>query len=279
MKGLSVSTVVVFLLALCDGYAGATSVVKDDFNDGVIDPGLWSIVESQSAIIDEVDGAVSISALAGEPSSSGELRSEIQLVGGFDVWVDYDWLAYDESGDARAILRVQNVDGSEGVVLSCHRWGDGYSRELILHHFYAGDTSNVVVGIRFPLSGRLRIRREGATFYGYYWDSADWSLIGSVDAFDTDGYAVIFDNNWSNNYPPAAFEVHWDNFHAQADYIPGAPVWGDVNKDLTADARDVQLVINEALGIETVYECDLNGDRCINALDVQLVINAALGIP
>ncbi len=53
---------------------------------------------------------------------------------------------------------------------------------------------------------------------------------------------------------------------------------GDVNRDSRVDALDVQLVINEALGIETGWDCDLNGDGFVDALDVQLVINIALGV-
>jgi len=54
--------------------------------------------------------------------------------------------------------------------------------------------------------------------------------------------------------------------------------FGDVNGDGNVDALDVQLVINEALGIHTGYDCDLNGDESVNAIDVQLVINTALGM-
>jgi len=53
---------------------------------------------------------------------------------------------------------------------------------------------------------------------------------------------------------------------------------GDVNGNGSVDALDVQLAINEALGISGPYDCDLTGDSLVNALDVQLVINAALGI-
>jgi hypothetical protein len=53
---------------------------------------------------------------------------------------------------------------------------------------------------------------------------------------------------------------------------------GDVNGDTSTNAIDVQLVINEALGIDTGYSCDINDDGPVNAVDVQLVINAALGI-
>jgi len=54
--------------------------------------------------------------------------------------------------------------------------------------------------------------------------------------------------------------------------------FGDVNGDGSVNAIDVQLVINEALGIHTGYDCDLNGDESVNAIDVQLVINTALGM-
>ena len=40
---------------------------------------------------------------------------------------------------------------------------------------------------------------------------------------------------------------------------------------------DVQLVINEALGIIPAVN-DLNGDSVVNVVDVQIEINAALGL-
>ena len=57
------------------------------------------------------------------------------------------------------------------------------------------------------------------------------------------------------------------------------PGLGDVNgSGGTADAVDVQLVINAALGLPVEYDCDLNEDDHVNAIDIQLVVNAALGI-
>ena len=53
---------------------------------------------------------------------------------------------------------------------------------------------------------------------------------------------------------------------------------GDVNGDETVNAVDVQLVINDALGLSVGWDCDINDDDTVNAVDVQLVINAALGI-
>ncbi|MBI4556253.1 MAG: right-handed parallel beta-helix repeat-containing protein, partial [Candidatus Hydrogenedentes bacterium] len=52
----------------------------------------------------------------------------------------------------------------------------------------------------------------------------------------------------------------------------------EVNGDAEVNALDVQLVINAALGVETIRLADLNGDATVDAVDVQLIINAALGL-
>jgi len=65
------------------------------------------------------------------------------------------------------------------------------------------------------------------------------------------------------------------NFQLEVAAAAGDP---DVNGDNGVNAVDVQLVINEALGINTGYNCNIDGAGNVNAVDVQLVINAALGI-
>ena len=51
----------------------------------------------------------------------------------------------------------------------------------------------------------------------------------------------------------------------------------DSNGDGVTNVADVQLIINEALGIIPAVN-DLNGDGVVNVVDVQIVINAALGL-
>ncbi|MCD6288028.1 MAG: hypothetical protein J7M12_02825 [Candidatus Hydrogenedentes bacterium] len=53
---------------------------------------------------------------------------------------------------------------------------------------------------------------------------------------------------------------------------------GDVDRNGSRNASDIQFVINRALGIPVVHNCDINNDGTVNAIDVQLVINAVLGI-
>ncbi|MCP4642833.1 MAG: hypothetical protein GY851_20465, partial [bacterium] len=56
------------------------------------------------------------------------------------------------------------------------------------------------------------------------------------------------------------------------------PIAGDVDLSGSVDAIDVQLVINDALGIDVAFTCDVDYSGSTNAVDVQLVINAALTI-
>jgi uncharacterized repeat protein (TIGR01451 family) len=51
----------------------------------------------------------------------------------------------------------------------------------------------------------------------------------------------------------------------------------DINGDGTVNVVDVQLIINEALGVTPAVN-DLNGDSVVNVVDVQILINAALGL-
>lgn len=65
---------------------------------------------------------------------------------------------------------------------------------------------------------------------------------------------------------------------AQVDFLKGPAPNGDVNGSGAADAVDVQLVVNAALGVPMAADTDVNGDGATNAVDVQLVVNAALGV-
>jgi len=120
-------------------------------------------------------------------------------------------------------------------------------------------------GEEWPLAGFLPVNDDNHIGEGHVsftiWPKPDLPL-GTVI---TNQAAIVFDIN----DPIVTNEVF---------NTIGVIINGDVNGDGDVNALDVQLVINEALGIDTGYDCDLNGDGSVNALDVQLVINAALGI-
>jgi hypothetical protein len=51
----------------------------------------------------------------------------------------------------------------------------------------------------------------------------------------------------------------------------------DINADGSTNVADVQMMINEALGLAPPVN-DLNHDGVVNVVDVQIVISAALGL-
>lgn len=208
---------------------GATAgiVVEDDFDDGVVEAVLWTPFSSGAAYIEEADGVLKTSAEADEFGSC-ELDSRLELIGDFDVWVEYDWQDYYYSssysgGDARVQLRIWNTESTDLLALNCHRWALGSSREIIFSFRQGDDLVDRcwVTSERVPLSGKLRIRREGTTAHGYYWESDHWTQMCSLETFGTAAHVSLVGNNRSNNFPNAAFEVHWDNFHAEAYEIVG----------------------------------------------------------
>jgi len=235
--------------------ARAGDVVEDNFDDGVIDEFLWAPSCTGSGQIEEADGVLKTSAQAGV-EGWGELDSQFELVGDFDVWLEYDWAMY-EGDDSRTHLRIWNTAHTELLALNCHRWNLGYSREIIFT--YWKEVGGVLVeqvkvwvtSSSVPLSGKLRIQRQGNMVYGYYKNltSENWTLLGSGEAstFGTTSYVNLVSNNRSNSYPNGAFEVHWDNFHAEAFEInglkptsppvadAGGPYLVEVNQSITLD--------------------------------------------
>ncbi|MFO7775390.1 MAG: dockerin type I domain-containing protein [Candidatus Hydrogenedentota bacterium] len=55
----------------------------------------------------------------------------------------------------------------------------------------------------------------------------------------------------------------------------------DVNDDGQVDSLDIQIIINDLLGLEIdpTYNTDVNGDGVTDAVDLQFVINHVLGLP
>ena len=51
----------------------------------------------------------------------------------------------------------------------------------------------------------------------------------------------------------------------------------DVNGDGNSNVQDVQIIINQVLGVISA-SCDVNGDGAVNVADVQMVVNAVLGL-
>ncbi len=92
--------------------------------------------------------------------------------------------------------------------------------------------------------------------------------------------ALTFSPDGSFQYVPDSNFFGIDSFTYKASDEPGQTGTGgdtlpDPGGDGRFDASDVQMVINEALGVQGARG-DINRDGCVNAVDIQLIIEAVL---
>jgi len=107
---------------------------------------------------------------------------------------------------------------------------------------------------------------------GYY----DAGTVVNVGAAPTSPYTF---DGWSGNATGTASPIV-ATLSAPQSFIANFGVPGftcDLNGDGSTNIADVQLLINEALGLTPAVN-DLNHDGVVNVADVQVEINAALGL-
>ena len=113
-----------------------------------------------------------------------------------------------------------------------------------------------------------------------------WASANHIQAF----YFEAFDEAWKAT-SEAPQEGHWGIWDTTGATKPGMDAFFngqtvpasctaspcDLNVDGSTNVLDVQLIINEALGVAAALH-DVNQDGAVNVLDIQIVINAALGM-
>ena len=116
----------------------------------------------------------------------------------------------------------------------------------------------------------------GATGSVSFLDGA--SSLGSVNL--SAGVATLTLNTLAaGNHSLAAFYSGDINYDPNVSAAIGLPVFSlcDVSRDGSTGVTDVQLMINEVLGVAPPAN-DLNADGVINVVDLQIVTNAAVGL-
>jgi len=145
----------------------------------------------------------------------------------------------------------------------------------------SADTSGVIVAVLDMVTEQLVSASRQPTAL-----LDELSLAGTVDP--NTGLLVIQDvpsGTWTITAGASGYmsestdiEVAENQTTAAILYVESYSGRADVNGIDYVNAVDVQLVINEALGIDTGFDCDIDDKDNVNAVDVQLVINAALGL-
>lgn len=167
------------------------------------------------------------------------------------------------------LLRVANQDGSV--------YGAGTSYLSIVAVGTGGLIPSTVFVTTLSSLNQAPLKGTAVTF--------DNSIAINTTA---DGVALFVCNGFGN-YNIAAAKAGYEaanrvvNVNKSVENVTMAltPSGGgstDVNGNGEINAVDVQLVINEALGISTGYSGDIDANGLVNAVDVQLVINGALGL-
>lgn len=99
--------------------------------------------------------------------------------------------------------------------------------------------------------------------------------VGSLAA-STTYYFRLTAYDTSNNQSGFNVDSAGNNVQVSAR-TPSTNVY-DVNGDGVVNVTDVQITVNQALGLATCGTGNVNGDGACNVTDVQLVVNRALGL-
>lgn len=138
---------------------------------------------------------------------------------------------------------------------------------------------------RTALPGSLCVTLSpaGALDGGARWrvDGGPWRYSGErVDDVAAGAHSVSFADA-SGYYTPNAVNVSvtaGETTAVSKGYAPRPQYQLDFNSDGQTNASDIQLVINDVLGLWGGAPCDVDANGDVNAVDVQLIINAVLGL-
>ena len=231
------AAVATLLLALPYAAVPATAqVFVDDFNDGYINPQIWTASVYGSGVeIGEEDQRLEFGFLPdGTGSEFGaRLVSVFRMRGDFAVRVDFmllDWPRYNGVRTAIALTDSYYDDyGMERSSLSS-------TEPLGEHEVYIADFGPFVLVPTEDQTGSLRLVRDGATQTGYFYSAGQWVPV--LTDYAPTGDISIQLHAWSHDY---AFK-HWnvraafDNFTVEYGELVDLPVptnqtsWGAIKR-------------------------------------------------
>jgi len=145
------------------------------------------------------------------------LQSRCKVGGDFDVQVDLILLNWPAQNFHT--VRLGAMDLPQGPVGM-----DGIYRNSYLNENYQMRAIGGVVAevTRTDFSGKIRLTRIGTTVQGYYWDGANFILIGTSPT-TTDDTRFLIDFTSPTLTSPAGVAIAFDNFKLNAGTITCPP--------------------------------------------------------
>ncbi|MBU2461189.1 hypothetical protein KKE58_03395, partial [Patescibacteria group bacterium] len=181
----------------------------DDFEDGVVDTGLWTtILQSAAASITESAGKLHMSITGATVNSIASVETPLSYSGDFDAQVNFDNL--NQPAVENSVANLLLIDGSANGFL-IRRIRSAVANVYQTYKIVSGAWTEIGAATATThTTGRFRIVRSGATFTSYYWDGA-WVQDESA-AVPQIGSTVWFGLRLTSdvNHPNAS--VDWDNF-------------------------------------------------------------------
>lgn len=203
----------------------SAAIVSDDFNDGVLNEGLWAFTGAGTGpTVEERDQRLEIRLPS---TSTGDLfyagvRARSLFRGDLDVQVDFQALDYPLKNGVRigivihhpggAFASVQRTSLSEREAFSEPREGYILDTGGPLGRHPGGD-----------LTGKLRLTRVGAVITGYYWDVEAGAWVPFASGMGPEEDVEIGLSVWSHDAAFGDQDVHvaLDNFIVNKGQVVG----------------------------------------------------------
>jgi DNA-binding SARP family transcriptional activator len=195
--------------------------ITDDFSAGFPDPLVWHYVGRENGTAFDASGGRLEIAVApdAKPDAQwnqvgGHVGTRCRFDGDFDARVDFELLQWPTASNVYAGLNAIYAD-SAVVRHASSRWGDNYAAWVI--------PSNAGVELA-DRSGRLRLRREGATMTTYFWHDGAWVRLARGTSRGSAVLALQAQAN-GDEFARVPVRVAFDNFVVEApdaDCPPGS---------------------------------------------------------
>lgn len=191
-------------------------VWSDDFNDGIVNPSLWTLSTSGGVSAKEENGRfwMHLPSDATGSTFAANLTAQPKLVGDFEILMDFSLDQWSSSSGVRLGLVVQFQYGGIGLV----RYNNGPgSAEM-----YAMDFGNWWNGFNtVDRTGRFRWTRTGNLVMGQVDQNGSWVTVGFWGLASTEDVSFWI-GAWSHDsyFGDQDTTVSIDNVHVQDSAVP-----------------------------------------------------------
>lgn len=163
---------------------------SDNFEGTVLDSLRWKDTSQNGGAVTLDDYLKLDTAAQANSKARVESRDIFEIVGDFDIQVDYENMDGGSSSSWRALVAMSAPSRSGGAYVGINQSSaNPYWIFVVGGDYYTVDNASS--------SGKLRLVRRGETYYGYYWNNG-WQQIGSPITGSSYPVLIRFYNNCSS---------------------------------------------------------------------------------